>query len=75
MRTEIATHRDQTRHQIVRVNLLRSTAKVVDTVIGAKNADRRLEIHQQRLTPAEFARGDCYIVKSCSPLGAHRRLN
>ena len=74
MKTEILTHKDKTRHQIVRVNLLRCTSKVIDTVIGARNADRVLEVHQQRLTPAEFARGDCYVVKSCSPLGTFRRL-
>lgn len=73
MKTAMDTHRDHTRHQIVRVNLLRSTSKVVDTVVGARNADRMLELHQQSLTPAAFARGDCYVVKSCSPLGLFRR--
>ncbi len=75
MRTASATHRDQTRHQILRVNLLRSTSKVVETVVGARNAGRSLEVYQHRLTPAEFARGDCFVVKSRSPLGLLRRLN
>jgi hypothetical protein len=74
MKTVVATNRDQTRHHIVRVNLLRSTSKIVDTVVGARNADRLLEVHKQHLTAAEFARGDCYVVKSCSPLGSLRRL-
>lgn len=75
MKTLTATHRDQTRHQIVRVNLLRSTSKVIETVVGARNADRLLEKRKQHLTAAEFARGDCYVVRSCSPLGSLRRLS
>ena len=74
MKTLHATHADRTRHQILLVNLLRNTSKVVDTVVGARNADRMLEVHKQHLTGAEFARGDCYVVKSCSPLGSLRRL-
>ncbi len=74
MKTAIATHKDHTRHQILRVNLLRSTSKVIDTVVGAKNAARLLEMRNQHLTPAEFARGDSYVVKSCSALGSLRRF-
>ncbi len=73
MKKTTLTHRDETRHEIVRVNLLRSTSKVVDTVVGARKAEQLLEVHKQRLTAAEFARGDCYVVKSCSPLGSLRR--
>ena len=69
------THRDETRHQIVRVNLLRSTSKVVETVVGARKAEQLLESHKQHLTAAEFARGDSYVVKSCSPVGSLRRLD
>ena len=75
MKKPTVTHRDETRHQIVRVNLLRSTSKVVDTVIGARKAEQLLEVRKQHLTAAEFARGDCYVVKSCSPLGSLRRLD
>ena len=67
--------KDITRHQIVRVNLLRSTSKVIDTVIGAGKAERLLELRKQHLTGAQIARGDCYVIKSCSPLGELRRLS
>jgi hypothetical protein len=74
MKQSTVAHRDETRHQIVRVNLLRSTSKVVDTVVGARKAAQLLEVHQQHLKPAEIARGDSYAVKSLSPLGLLRRL-
>lgn len=73
MKKLAVTQRDETRHQIVRVNLLRSTSKVVETVVGAKKAEALLEDRKQHLTAAEFARGDSYIVKSRSPLGSIRR--
>jgi hypothetical protein len=74
MKKLTVTHRDETRHEIVQVNLLRSTSKVVDTVVGARRVGHLLEVHQRRLTPAQIARGDSYAVKSRSPLGSLRRL-
>ena len=69
------THRDLTRHEIVRLNLLRSAFTVVETVVGANRAERLLELRQRHLTPREFARGDTYTIKSCSHLGILRRLS
>jgi len=73
MKKTAVKHRDGTRHQIVRVNLLRSTSKVIDTVVGTRKAELLLEGYKRDLTPAEIARGDSYVLKSCSPLGSLRR--
>ncbi len=67
--------RDGTRHEILRVNPLRNTSQIVETVVGARRADARLERYKKTLTPAQIARGDSYIVRSCSALGSTRRLS
>ncbi len=66
--------RDKTRHEVVRVNLLRDTSRIVRTVVGAHNADEKLEAYKKTLTPAQIGRGDSFMVKSCSALGSTRRV-